>query len=1393
MYNGLAQLTGQYQADEGAVNTSTTPEVQYTYTNPSAGSEVASMAYPNSVQQNITSISSSGTTATVTYTGATEFVTGEKIQISSATTTQYDGTFIINTLNSGSSTFTITLTGSYSGSDSNSGIVADSVPRILDYAYGVQEPIASITASGTTATATYSGASQFSSGAQIIISGAADSQFDGTFTIASINTSSSTFTFSLGASVTANDFSSDITAVEPSADPLDLAIGRTASIQDQSGSGAGALETYSYLGLSTLVSQDLSQPGIDLSYLQQSGDTLAGGNGGDQYTGLDQFGRVIDQNWVGSSGSVDRFQYGYDADGNVLYKNDIVDSFLSQLYHANSTTAGDNSTAYDPLGRITTFSEGVLSSSGNNGSSLDTIATPSTTQTWGLDALGNWASSTSDGGSTSGTDDSQNEETAITPGFGTLDTTFGTGGIATSSLDNVGAGDAIAIVPSGLSNSGDILVTGITSGDHIYVAEYNTDGTLNTSFGTAGIVVVSSGSSEEAYAISALSDGTILVSGHVTISREGVQIELIKLNADGSLDTAFGTGGIVNTQIGAYAEARSMAVLSTGKILVGGQGTDTGGHEDVCLVEYNGDGSLDTAFGSGGIVLKQIGAYSEAYSMAVTTGGTILVGGWGTDTGGHQEMVLAEFNGDGSMDTSFGSGGIVVHEIGAYTGIDAIHVDSDGTILAAGYGTNGSGDLEMALVKVSSTGSLETAFGLSGVDALALGDYSAANALVVDSDGTILVGGLETDTSGDKEIAIIAYNGDGSLDTTFGNGAITTEIGSSATANAMTIDPNGELDVAGLGDTDELALVRYNATNTASSQALTYDNNGNTLTDENGMTYTYDAWNRMVTATPAGSTYHEEYYTYNALGERVTDLDGVQSGIGPVLVINDGNEQRSMIDSLTVIFPQAVTLSSGALELSESGVGDLTISWTNPSGDGKTWVISLASVSGLAYGSLPNGQYTLTIHHADVSGYSMSSDQTYNFHRLFGDFYDEGRDGADDVALMNAHWVSSSSPLYLWYADGNDDGSMTFADLLELAQDEGTTYTDTAAGPIYVGASTTEGAGSGEILAGLSPREFYYSSQWQLIQETANNPGTGGMQTAEQYVWGIAYENELILRDSDSDESSSTGSYGIIGSGLDQCLYALQDANYNVTALVGLVSGTWEVVERFEYTPYGTMTVLNASGAQTTDSFNWLYGFQGGRRDPVTGLINFQNRNYDPTTGTWMTQDPAGYVNGANLYQFVRANPESFLDPRGLDSQIFLPGGGYFMGIPVPYEAPITYYPPPAPAAPKKCGPSLSCYIKIAQATASLMIANADLAAMLVTAFGVDEIAPLTLVGEIATLVGSISSAAEAIQAASAACGSSDDANIQKEVKDLGKELKDVNSKYQKLIKIGQTIEKVLP
>ena len=117
-------------------------------------------------------------------------------------------------------------------------------------------------------------------------------------------------------------------------------------------------------------------------------------------------------------------------------------------------------------------------------------------------------------------------------------------------------------------------------------------------------------------------------------------------------------------------------------------------------------------------------------------------------------------------------------------------------------------------------------------------------------------------------------------------------------------------------------------------------------------------------------------------------------------------------------------------------------------------------------------------------------------------------------------------------------------------------------------------------------------------------------------------------------------------------LYAQQDANYDTTALVN-TSGT--VVERYTYSAYGVVTVLDASGTPVpgnTSAYGWQYLFQGGRLDSVTGNVQFAARDYDPTTGVWTQADPLGLGAGdLNDYQFVGGNPVDYVDPTGLLSQ----------------------------------------------------------------------------------------------------------------------------------------------
>jgi RHS repeat-associated protein len=175
---------------------------------------------------------------------------------------------------------------------------------------------------------------------------------------------------------------------------LDGNISRLSSLSDN----GGTLESYKYLGLDTVVERNHPQNNVNLSYIQQSGDVQANSDGGDQYTGLDRFGRVIDQNWVNSTTgqSTDRFQYGYSQDSDVLYRQNLVDAALSELY------------GYDSLHQLTSYQQGTLNSTHDG-----LVGTATNSQSWSPDALGNFTSVTTNGTTQTRTANQQNEITSI--------------------------------------------------------------------------------------------------------------------------------------------------------------------------------------------------------------------------------------------------------------------------------------------------------------------------------------------------------------------------------------------------------------------------------------------------------------------------------------------------------------------------------------------------------------------------------------------------------------------------------------------------------------------------------------------------------------------------------------------------------------------------------------------------------------------------------------------------------------------------------------------------------------------------------------------------------------------------------------------------------------------
>ena len=353
----------------------------------------------------------------------------------------------------------------------------------------------------------------------------------------------------------------------------------------------------------------------------------------------------------------------------------------------------------------------------------------------------------------------------------------------------------------------------ITDPADMGAVRYNPNGTIDQTFGNHGFARVGFGflSLDEAFAAARQADGKILIGGFTSASLGGsAAFALARLRTDGTPDPAFGSGGMVQTDLGGDDWILALKVQSDGKILAAGWTGSLGSH-DFALVHYNTNNTLDTKFGTGGKIVTDFSGHDDRPgAIAVQSDGKILIAGLSATTSAPtspSQIALVRYTPAGKLDTTFGTGGKLLLTLGIRSGATAVAVLAGGKILVGGgiFQANGHGN-DFLLVRLNPTGTLDKTFGTAGKVVTdfggAVSNTDDIASIAVLTNGKILAAGevkATTTGSGDGQFGLARYTASGQLDTTFGTaGKITTQLGSKGSrCTSMAVQANGRIVAVG--------------------------------------------------------------------------------------------------------------------------------------------------------------------------------------------------------------------------------------------------------------------------------------------------------------------------------------------------------------------------------------------------------------------------------------------------------------------------------------------------------------------------------------------------------------------------------------------------------------------
>lgn len=420
-------------------------------------------------------------------------------------------------------------------------------------------------------------------------------------------------------------------------------------------------------------------------------------------------------------------------------------------------------------------------------------------------------------------------DTSLHTGSGGLDTTFGINGVSPQftpppDVSRVGI-NAVAVQSDGkIVGAGQIFYS--TTRWDVFVVRYNTDGTLDYSFGNGNGYINDSAEPgyivDIAYAVKIQPDGKILVGGYGGSYGRGF---VFRYNTDGTRDTStdmtpetsFGNGGLAAPNF--PTGVKELALQADGKILAGGT-------NNFSAFRLKTDGSVDTTFGTNGFVSvnpspKSSGS-GDAYAMAIqmiSGQERIVLGGYMRDsTSGAYKFGLVRLTPTGALDTSFGSGGRVsTGFFGISDNLYSLAIDANNKIIAGGSAATSCTGSDAAVARYNENGSLDTTFSGDGkANTNVYGYTDVTRKVLVQPDGKIVTIGYSRkgDGSSESNISVIRYNPDGSADSGFGpgqafgfgNGIVTKKIHGSEFGYAGALQPDGKIIVAGTSENGSISL-----------------------------------------------------------------------------------------------------------------------------------------------------------------------------------------------------------------------------------------------------------------------------------------------------------------------------------------------------------------------------------------------------------------------------------------------------------------------------------------------------------------------------------------------------------------------------------------------------------